>query len=86
MLNSDYFNEQARVFAGFLRSRVPGDLPGQVRLALSRALQRIPTEEEVQRGVKLTGMLQQHEGVDASKALDLYCLMVLNLNEFIYLD
>jgi len=86
MLNSDYFNEQARVFAGFLRSRVPGDLPGQVRLALSRALQRIPTEEEVQRGVKLTGMLQQHEGVDDSKALDLYCLMVLNLNEFIYLD
>ena len=86
MLNSDYFNEQARVFAGFLRSRVPEDLPGQVRLALSRALQRMPAEAEVQRGVELIEALQQYEGVDANKALDLYCLMILNLNEFIYLD
>jgi hypothetical protein len=86
MLNSEYFNQQARVFADFLRSRVPGDLPGQVHLALSRALQRTPGEAEVQRAVDLINQLQQHEGVDEGKALQLYCLMVLNLNEFIYLD
>ena len=86
MLNSEYFNQQARVFADFLRSRVPGDLPGQVHLALARALQRTPGEEEVRRGVELIETLQQHEGVDEGKALQLYCLLVLNLNEFIYLD
>ena len=63
-----------------------GWLPGQVQLALLRALQRMPAEAEVQRGVELIEALQQHEGVDATKALDLYCLLVLNLNEFIYLD
>ena len=86
MLNSEYFNEQARVFADFLRSRVPADASGQVQLALSRALQRTPGEAEVQRAVDLINRLQQHEGVDEGKALQLYCLMVLNLNEFIYLD
>ena len=40
----------------------------------------------MQRAVDLINQLQQHEGVDEGKALQLYCLMVLNLNEFIYLD
>tara|TARA_B100000809_G_scaffold18957_1_gene16798 strand:+ start:174 stop:2717 length:2544 start_codon:yes stop_codon:yes gene_type:complete len=86
MLNSEYFNEQARVFAEYLRSRVPEDTSDQVELALSRALQRTPGVEEVRRGVELIETLQQHEGVDEGKALQLYCLLVLNLNEFIYLD
>ena len=86
MLNGEYFNEQARVFADYLRSTVPDDVAGQVQMALARALQRTPHEDEVRRGVELIATFQKHEQVDANMGLDLYCLLILNLNEFIYLD
>ena len=38
------------------------------------------------RGVALIDALEDQDGVDPSLALELFCLMVLNLNEFVYLD
>jgi hypothetical protein len=37
-------------------------------------------------GVKLVDTLEDQDGVGPSRAFELYCLMVLNLNEFAYLD
>ena len=31
-------------------------------------------------------VLEEVDGVHPSRALEIYCLMVLNLNEFVYLD
>ena len=49
-------------------------------------LQREPTPIEVSRGVKLMIDLQQTDGKTADQALDAFCLLAYNLDEFIYLD
>ncbi|MDW8207006.1 MAG: DUF1549 and DUF1553 domain-containing protein, partial [Chloroherpetonaceae bacterium] len=86
MLNSEFIQEQARLFADFVR-RKAGDNPArQVRVALWRVLQREPAPREVQRGVRLIQDIQARDGKTAQEALTAFCLVALNLNEFIYLD
>ena len=86
MLNSEWINEQARVMASSLRRAAPGDTAGQVRAALWRVMQRPPAEHEVARGVRLIGDLRSREGLSAEQALARFCVVALNLNEFLYLD
>jgi hypothetical protein len=85
MLNSAFMNEQAQVFANNLRNAFEQP-PDQVRTALGRVMQRAPSQAEIQRGLKLLGLLEQQHGLDADQALKQFCLICLNLNEFIYVD
>jgi len=86
MLNGDFVNRQAVEFAARLRREAGDEPPDQVRRALRLALCRTPVAEEVERGVALLTKLRREHGVSAEAALDYYCLIVLNLNEFVYLD
>jgi hypothetical protein len=86
MLNSDFLNRQAAILATRLAADAGKDVAAQVRLALRLATQRPPEEAEVRRGVSLIEALQTKDGASADAALRCFCLMVLNLNEFIYLD
>jgi len=86
MLNSAFVNDHARRFAERLRREAPGDVRAQVRRALSLVTQRDPTTTEIDRGLDLIDRLQADDGMTADQALDAFCLMALNLNEFIYLD
>ena len=56
--------------------------------AASKALaaSRPATEAEVKRGVGLIETLRTKDGASVDTALTYFCLMVLNLNEFVYLD
>lgn len=85
MLNSEFLNRQARVFADDMSNRA-GDTAARVRLVLERTLQRPPHEREIDRGVELIESLQRDHGQSAEQALKNFCLLALNLNEFIYLD
>lgn len=85
MLNGDFLNKQARVFADRLRKEAGADAKAQVRLALMLATSRTPTDAEIDRGLRFIDAVRQ-DGASAATALDLYCLLVLNLNEFVYLD
>ena len=85
MLNGDFLNKQARAFATRLRKEAGPDTKAQVRLALALATSRAPHKTEVDRGVRFLQSLQS-EGVSGESALDMFCLLVLNLNEFMYLD
>ncbi len=85
-LNGEFMNRQARVLAEFVRDGGGSGPAGQVRLALNRVLQRPPTGTEVDRGLELMESLRQNHRTDPDKALELFCLVALNLNEFIYLD
>ncbi len=85
MLNGEFLHKQAAVFAGRLKREAGDDLERQVRLALALATARRPTDAEVRRGVDLVRGLRS-DGVSAETALNYFCLMVLNLNEFVYLD
>ena len=86
LLNSTFSNQQAALFAALLEKSAPGDAPAQVRLALSRTLQRPPTVAEVKRGLALIASLEKDPKVTPHDALCGFCLMTLNLNEFLYLD
>ncbi|MGV3720809.1 MAG: PSD1 and planctomycete cytochrome C domain-containing protein [Actinomycetota bacterium] len=86
MLNSEWINDQAKVFAEFLKQKAGDKTEDRVRLCLRRTLQRAPTAAEVTRGVKLIDNLQKNEQFTPDAALASYCLVALNLNEFIYLD
>ncbi|MFM7108495.1 MAG: DUF1553 domain-containing protein [Planctomycetaceae bacterium] len=90
MMNGGFLQRQAKVFADRVRREVGDaqgdDTPAHVRRALEIALVRPATADEVAHGVALVDELEGQDGVGSSRALELYCLMVLNLNEFAYLD
>jgi mono/diheme cytochrome c family protein len=86
MLNSDFLNEQAKVFAADLRRRAGTDEAAQVRLALRRVTQREPTSKEIERGVEFMARLKNKRQLSSEEALRSFCLLALNLNEFIYLN
>lgn len=86
MLNGQFLNKQAAIFAQRLQKEAGNEVADQVRLALSLATQRTPGADEVQRGMRLIESLQREESVTSEAALRTFCLVVLNLNEFVYLD
>jgi len=86
MLNSEFLNEQAALLAKRIREEAGKPLKKQVSHALSIATSREPTEDEVKRGIKFIRQLQKQDGASLEVAMNQFCLLVLNLNEFIYLD
>ena len=86
LLNSEFILEQASVFADMLNEEYPDTLDVQIRAALRRVLQRPPTEEEVARGLQLIHTLQTENHMTTEQARKYFCLVALNLNEFVYLD
>ncbi len=86
MLNSAFLNEQAGVFAASLRQEAGEDVAAQVRLALRRVTQRAPTAAEVERGVRFIAALRDEDKLAPAEALRRFCLLALNLNEFVYID
>ena len=85
MLNSEFVNEQAERFASRIREECGHDPETQVPYALRLALAREPNSDEIARGVDLIRELIRDEGMDASRALADFCLLIFNLNEFAYL-
>ena len=86
MLNSRFLNDQAATMAERLRQQAPGDTAKQVRFGLQNALSRKAQQDEVDHCLALIKKLQTDHGLSEDKALERFCLLVLNLNEFIYLD
>ncbi|MGF1582591.1 MAG: PSD1 and planctomycete cytochrome C domain-containing protein [Gemmataceae bacterium] len=85
MLNGEFINEQASIFATHVKKKVGDNAKDQVREILWRTCQRKPSAEEIARGVQFMNNLTAG-GTSRSDALKLYCLLALNLNEFVFLD
>ncbi len=86
LLNSQFSDRQAAVFAQEVLRLAPDDRSQQVQLVLQRVLQRDPDENEVRHGLDLIEKLTRDEKLPADEALKYFCLLALNLNEFMYLD
>jgi mono/diheme cytochrome c family protein len=86
MINSAFLNDQAKVFADSVAHEAGPDPAARVRLALWRVAQRAPTSAEVERGVRFLASMEQEEGLAGPEALRRFCILALNLNEFVYLD
>jgi hypothetical protein len=86
MLHGDYLNEQAEKLARRVAAQAGPDSRAQIAATIHLALGRPPTEKEMTEGVKQLGRLEKIHGQKPAEALKYWCLTVLNLNEFVYLD
>jgi hypothetical protein len=86
LLNGNFSQKQSQQLAARIRDEVGDNPDTQVQRALWLVTQRSPTNEEIVRGVNLLQDLVNNEQVPPSKAFDVFCLMALNLNEFLFLD
>jgi len=85
MLNSEFTNHQAKHFADAIIN-VTNQPVEQVTEILKRVLQRDPNQQEVELGVNFIRQLQEKESLNEHRALQAFCLLALNLNEFVYVD
>jgi len=86
MINGEFAHEQAKIFAEDVRKKAGDDATAQVKLILRRVTQREATAKEVDRGLKFLATMQEAHKQSRDEALKSFCLLALNLNEFVYLD
>lgn len=86
LLNSEFMQEQATLFSEMVAVEHPESLEAQIRLALRRVTQRDPSADEVSRGMQLIETLQTENNLTSEQSRKYFCLVALNLNEFLYLD
>lgn len=76
LLNNDFVLSQSQHFGRFLEEARPGDRAGQVELAYLKVLARRPNARELELGLKFL----------ADQPLDAFAHVLLNLNEFVYIQ
>jgi hypothetical protein len=86
LLNGEFANEQAAAFARRLAKDCPNDLTAQVTRAIRLTTGRTPTADEVNKDVSFVREMRAKHGLDEPTALARYALLLLNANEFVYLD
>ena len=86
MLNGEFLNQEAEKLSARLKAEAGDDVKKQVTLAFRLATGRLPSEREISRCLELMQSLQKQDGATPQQATKYFCLMVLNLNEFVYLD
>jgi mono/diheme cytochrome c family protein len=85
MLNGEFSNEAAVEFAQRLQKEEP-TIEARVRKAIRLTTGRAPGAEEVQKDLAFIEKLKTVSKLSDEKALIQYCLLILNTNEFVYLD
>jgi len=85
MINGDFANLQAQRFADRLAREQQG-LAKQLHRAIELVTQRVPTKADTDRLMKLATDLQKNHGRSEAEALQRCCLVLLNCNEFLFLD
>jgi hypothetical protein len=84
-LNSAFLQKQAGILATRVQKEAGSDSAAFVKRVLKLTTQRPVVEKEIQRGVMLLQGLQK-DGIRENDARKTFCLVCLNLNEFVYLD
>jgi hypothetical protein len=86
LLNGEFANEMAAAFAARLLKESPGDLKAQVTQAIPLTTGRVPAAEEIAKDTAFVHDLMAKHRLDERTALTRYALLLLNTNEFVYLD
>ena len=84
MMNSKFLNDSAEVLANRLQTEA-ATTPDRVARAIQLATSRPATKQDIADGVALIEHYTKN-GIAEAQALHRFCLLVLNLNEFVYLD
>jgi hypothetical protein len=85
MLNGSFLQEQATLLAEHAR-RASDTLSTQLKTAVESAYSRPAIAHEIERGLQRIKSLQTKYGLSEQQAFREYCLVLLNSNEFLYLD
>ena len=85
MLNSDFVHQQAARLAESIDAASSSNRE-VVGRTIRAVLSRDATKDEIAQGCELIRQLQEDDGVDRERAVQLYCLSVLNWNEFLFID
>jgi hypothetical protein len=85
-LNSEFMNDEAGKLAARLKREAGGDVAGRVKLAWRLVTGRVATDADVARGVGMIDEIIKKDGAAPDVALKYFCLLALNLNEFVYVD
>jgi hypothetical protein len=86
MINGEFTNVQAEKLAERLEREDQNDLSKQISRGIRLTASRTPGKDEIERDAAFVRKLQNESGMTAHKALTQYCLLLLNANEFVYLD
>ena len=86
MLNSKFVNDRARKFAERISAQHPESIDLQMRYGFELATGRPAKDEESGEFQQLFQALTTEYKLSSKDALDRVCLLILNLNETIYLD
>jgi hypothetical protein len=86
MLHGDFLNDQAGKLAARIIKDAGPDPRAEIAESIRVALNRRATDEEIGEGLDLLNRLSTQRGQKPADALKYWCLTVLNLNEFVYLD
>jgi hypothetical protein len=86
-LNSGEMRENARALSAWVLAQPGGDDGTRIRAAYRRVLSRAPTAREAELGRQFLARQAAEPGTGgAAGAWTDYCLALLNLNEFVYVD
>ena len=87
MLNGQFANEQAAEFAKRITTQVGStNRDAQIQLAYQLCFHRAVRESELTRAKEFLLEMEQKHQLSPERALEQCCLLILNLNEFVYLD
>ena len=84
MMNSEFIDRQASLFADRLRAERPGDRDAQLARGLELVLCRPPSTAEVADLGRMIEELRAEDGLDEREAFEAACVLLLNLNEFLH--
>ncbi len=86
MLNGELVIREAKRFAERLERERPGDLRGQIALGRLLVGGRPASEQDLDEAVAFVEELETIDGLSRREALENLCLVLFNLNEFLYVD
>jgi hypothetical protein len=86
MLNGEFTNEQAELLAKRMTTDAGPDVAKQVARGIRLTTGRVPTADEVAKDVAFLEKLKAKHKLPDTKAMQQYALLLLNTNEFVYVD
>ncbi len=86
MMNSEFTGKAASELAALIKAEYPDDRARQIGSAFMRVTQRVLSADDLKRLIAAVDDWQNSDSLSENQAMQQLCLLLLNLNEFVYLD
>ena len=86
LLNSNFVNDKAAIFAKRLEDEVKGNISDRIKRGLEIVTSKPASPESIKIAEEMVQNLKNEHGLDDKAALQRFCLVALNMNEFVFVD